>query len=267
MVHSYASTALQLILFLSASANGSLQRLSTPSSIQAMMTEVAISLQAARASGLSAALVEIPLPVTGGTELDDWPGGIRQKLATISPMLEETMRTLGFSSDDIKNREFLGECGEEDAVGLWRDETAGFQIVCFPTVETLPAIDRLISSNTMQRSADVPGPLLALVNQNFFSDAGAKAWLTRLDSAYHLESLNVKGVGGMSVRGLLFRQFPGEWAVARRLDEGGYEVLQREATRPDRRRIDAVFLEDSKMRDKDLSFVDRLKKQIPRFGD
>jgi hypothetical protein len=50
----------------------------------------------------------------GGTELDDWPGGIKQKYLTLYPMIIETMKELKFSPVEINKREYMGgEIGED----------------------------------------------------------------------------------------------------------------------------------------------------------
>jgi len=55
-------------------------------------------------------------------------------------MLAETMNALGFTSDEIRKREYVGEYGEDDAIGLWRDGNDNYCIICFPTPETIKEI-------------------------------------------------------------------------------------------------------------------------------
>ena len=93
----------------------------TPASVEAMMIELGVGMRAAREAGKNVMLAELPIPVTGGTELDDWPGGIPQKYSVLSPMLQVTMGFLNFTSSAIAERSYLGEGGEEDAVGVWSD--------------------------------------------------------------------------------------------------------------------------------------------------
>ena len=222
------------LLFISIATTVTSLNLRTPSSIQNMMIELADSMVSAKNSGIPIALAEIPLPVTGGTELDDWPGGIQQKYGTLSMMLLETMKLLDFNPMEMRRREFLGECGAEDSVGFWQDADKGFQICCFPTMETIPSILRLIESSRLKENGD----LILLINQNFFlnplSCRDSKKFVESLESIYHIENLNMKGPRGLSIRGLLYRRFPEPWMVARRLDSGEYEVIQTYPTRPTR---------------------------------
>jgi hypothetical protein len=123
-----------------------------------------------------------------------------------------------------------------------------------------------VESNSIKGEGD----LCVLLNQNFFLDPLSskddKAFLTSLESIYHIENLNMKGPAGLSIRGLLYRNYPGEWETGRRLDQGGgYEVIKTFSTKPCRKTLDDVFYRDSDVRDRNLSLLDRLKKQIPRF--
>ena len=117
----------------------------------------------------------------------------------------------------------VGDYGTEDWVGYW--ESPEYQLCCFPTIESIPAIKEIINSNIDLDN----GKLFVLINQNFFIDpltaATSKTFVNSLDTVYKLENINAKGVGGLSVRGLLYGKYPGDISIARRLDVGGYEVI------------------------------------------
>ena len=165
------------------------------------------------------------LLVTGGTELDDWPGGIKQKYSTLRPMLVESMKLLGFSKAVLESRKYLGDSyGEEDAVGFWSDN--GISICCFPTVETIPFLKEIkqniqfqtdttaeISDDSMNKSSSI----LVIVNQQFFldplSDTDSQSFLSDINYGYLLETLNMKGPGALPVRGLLSRDYPNPYKV------------------------------------------------------
>ena len=73
--------------------------LKRPESIQAMMAEAGRSVIAYAKEGgdeTKICSVEVPIPVTGGTELDDWPGGIRQKYSVLRSMTMEMMKVMNF---------------------------------------------------------------------------------------------------------------------------------------------------------------------------
>ncbi len=85
-----------------------------------------------------AILKQVPLPITGGTELDDWPGGIGQKYETLRSMLPPTLKALGFSAEEIAARQFMSL--DVDGIGIWRrtgDDGKLLSVVCFATPEVL----------------------------------------------------------------------------------------------------------------------------------
>lgn len=106
--------------------------LKTPVSMMAMMVEISEAAIAARSSGVGVGFVDFPVPVTGGTELDEWPGdapksstaiasltisrlagGIKQKYSVLRPILIELMKLLNFTSVEYSARNYLGgENGE-----------------------------------------------------------------------------------------------------------------------------------------------------------
>jgi hypothetical protein len=88
-----------------------------------------------------AILKQVPLPITGGTELDDWPGGIGQKYETLRSMLPPTLKALGFSAEEIAARQFMSL--DVDGIGIWRrtgDDGKLLSVVCFATPEVLGAL-------------------------------------------------------------------------------------------------------------------------------
>jgi hypothetical protein len=78
--------------------------------------------------------------------------------------------------------------------------------------------------------------------------------------AYLLQSLNMKGPGLLPVKGVMLRAYPGPFTAARKIDQGGREVIAKFETKPERKVLDDLFFKDSEVRDKDLSFFDRVKK-------
>ena len=194
------------------------ETISTPGSIADMMKDAGDGVLAACSSGVKMMAVEVPLPITGGTELDDWPGGIGQKYETLRPMLAETLRSLGFSAEQIASREFMSL--EDDAIGIWqRTEEDGSQlsVVVFATPEVLGGLQELAAKGT-----------LILVNHQFFLDQFSrketKDFIAGCEIIYLLQSLNMKGPGLLPVKGVLRRSYPGEFVVARRVDAGVFEV-------------------------------------------
>lgn len=44
-------------------------------------------------------------------------------------------------------------------------------------------------------------------------------------------------------------------------------LLDSYSTKPQRDELEKLYMDDSKVRDKNLSMLDRLKKQVPNFGN
>jgi hypothetical protein len=78
--------------------------------------------------------------------------------------------------------------------------------------------------------------------------------------AYLLQSLNMKGPGLLPIKGVLLRAYPGPFITARKIDQGGREIIGKFDKKPERKFLDDLFFQDSEVRDKDLSFFDRIKK-------
>jgi hypothetical protein len=56
------------------------QSVSVPSSPEAQVSQAVQAIQAAWRAGITRQRVELLLPLIGATDLDDWPGGIRQQV-------------------------------------------------------------------------------------------------------------------------------------------------------------------------------------------
>lgn len=235
-------------------------KIDTPQSIGAMMKAVGVSIASAyndmilNSNSNNVCLVDIPIPAVGSTELDEWPGGIRQKYSVLLPMITEMMTHLNFTADQRKQSNFLGIT--EDAIGIWENEK--YSIVSFASVDV---IDQILQMDRKK--------LVVLINQNFFLDPlssdKSKDFLSSATISYRLEKLNMRGPSGLSVRGILYREYPNDFLTARRLDNGYYTLLAASKTLPTNKELNRIFYDDSVVRDNGLSLLDRLKKSIPNF--
>jgi hypothetical protein len=70
--------------------------LPVPAKPDDQVTQAAAAITAAWAegSGLRRQRIELLLPLIGATDLDDWPGGIRQQFKAIQPMVEGILRSV-----------------------------------------------------------------------------------------------------------------------------------------------------------------------------
>ena len=117
--------------------------------------------------------------------------------------------------------------------------------------------------------------VIVLVNQQFFSgqnfneDTVSMEFInSKTEMVYQYEVQNQKGPGTppLPIRGLLYRKYPDDYIVTRKLDNGDQVILQQYKEKPPaREELERLFFDDSEERDKDLSLIDRLKKQIPKI--
>jgi hypothetical protein len=225
-------------------------QITVPQSIAEMMRDAGHSVSEGLSSDFKLMAVEVPLPITGGTELDDWPGGIGQKYMALRPMASEMMKAMNFSSDVISTKNFMGIV--DDAIGIWTSENVA--VVCFATPEVLGLL----------KSMREDGTSIVLLNHQFFLDSfsssESKQFIESATVVYQLQSLNMKGGGLLPIKGVLKRQYPAPFIAARKLDQGQYVELGRYDAKPARSDLDKLFLKDSEERDKSLSLWDRLKR-------
>ena len=235
------------------------QRLATPPTIEAMMTEIGrAAVEFSSTGSRKLGIIEFPLPATGATELDEWPGGIRQKGAVLSSILSPLFRELNFSSPTPTPRVL----DEDDCVAIWKNNNV--HICCFATPDYIDELQNILSS-------DSTAVLLLLLPQFFLdplSRESSKQFLASAEQVYLLEQLNMRGerlAGALPVRGLLYRAFPKLFQAGRRLDAGGYVTLASYSEKPSRGELEKLFLEDSKTRDGQLSMKEMLQKLVPRL--
>ena len=160
-------------------------QITVPQSIAEMMRDAGHSVSEGLSSDFKLMAVEVPLPITGGTELDDWPGGIGQKYMALRPMASEMMKAMNFSSDVISTKNFMGIV--DDAIGIWTSENVA--VVCFATPEVLGLL----------KSMREDGTSIVLLNHQFFLDSfsssESKQFIESATVVYQLQSLNMKGGG------------------------------------------------------------------------
>jgi len=93
-----------------------------------------------------------------------------------------------------------------------------------------------------------------------------KGWEPKLKHIQYFNSNAYFEVKTNKIIGILYRQYPFDFKAGRRLDEGGYVTIGTFDESPSRVALEQLFYEDSEIRDKDLSFTERLRRQIPNFG-
>jgi hypothetical protein len=121
------------------------------------------------------------------------------------------MQELSFSKEEIQCRNYIGESGVDDAVGIWQDN--GYTLICFPNLDSIRVIKDMqkLSGGT---------ELTVLINEQTFYDQNllvssqVKNYLDSAVTSYYLRSLNLRGPGALPVRGILYRKYPENFMVS-----------------------------------------------------
>lgn len=130
--------------------------------------------QAAWKDGISRQRIEIILPLIGATDLDDWPGGIRQQFKAAQPMVEDLltqMKNLPGLEGPLSGKII----DDADAVGAWTGDTLG--LVLFPTAETVGEL-RKIAEARKNGLVIIANPQWTTSGQ-VISDFGVLPWVRK----------------------------------------------------------------------------------------
>jgi hypothetical protein len=65
-----------------------------PEKAQEQCIQAAEAIKSAYRAGVKRQCVQLLLPLIGATDLDDWPGGIRQQFKACQPMVEQILRSV-----------------------------------------------------------------------------------------------------------------------------------------------------------------------------
>jgi hypothetical protein len=168
-----------------------------PRSPKEQVAQATEAVRRATADGKELVSIEFNLPLIGATDLDDWPGGVRQQYQAIAPMVGELLKNIGTDDKaDVRQRII------EDADAVVVLSTEGAQAMVFPTAETLPELKNIAGKGKKS------GPL-ALVNSqirtnndgsNLISDLGIGPWkkkneefLAQFEQVYWLSEQRIQG--------------------------------------------------------------------------
>lgn len=113
---------------------------SVPQGPEATIDQAVKAMLRAHRDGITRQQVQFLLPLIGATELDDWPGGIRQQFKAAAPMLEAMLLELK-KEQALAGKLTPSILDDGDAVGAWTSD--GMAAVLFPTAETLKQVRSL----------------------------------------------------------------------------------------------------------------------------
>ncbi|KAI3428320.1 hypothetical protein D9Q98_006700 [Chlorella vulgaris] len=191
-------------------------------------------------AGVRRQRVELLLPLVGATDLDDWPGGIRQQFKAAQPMVEELLRELK-KEPGLEGPLSARIIEDGDAVAAW--EGRSLAAVLFPTGETLKEVRKV---------ADARKDGLVLIinpqwnNGNVVSDLGFLPWQRKANEelvagfreAYILKQLRMNSD---DVR--LLYSFPSPWQInlSRPNDPTKSECVAQREQRPSYKELEALM--------------------------
>ena len=122
-------------------------------------------------AGVKRQRIELILPLIGATDIDDWPGGIRQQFKAAQPMVEDVLVQLK-ALPELQGPLDARIVDDADAVGAWQGEK--LSLVLFPTAETM---------GELRKIRDATKELVVIVNPqwndgsgNVVSDFGFLPW-------------------------------------------------------------------------------------------
>ena len=92
-----------------------------PSSSAEIVQQCYKAIKSAYSDGVTRQRVEIILPLIGATDIDDWPGGIRQQFKAAQPMVEDILVQLK-NLPGLEGPLSAKIIDDADAVGAWSGE-------------------------------------------------------------------------------------------------------------------------------------------------
>lgn len=142
-----------------------------PSSSAEIVQQCYKAIKSAYSDGVTRQRVEIILPLIGATDIDDWPGGIRQQFKAAQPMVEDILVQLK-NLPGLEGPLSAKIIDDADAVGAWSGENVS--LVLFPTAETI---------GDLRRITEATKKLQVIVNPqwntegNVINDFGVLPWV------------------------------------------------------------------------------------------
>lgn len=195
-----------------------------PATPDLQVSQAVTAIETAWQAGVKRQRLELLLPLIGATDLDDWPGGIRQQFKAAAPLVEGILKQLK-QKEGLTGPIDVEIWDQGDAVGAWfGDKLAA---VLFPTAETWDQLKKLA-----ERSP-TPPELLLIVNpqwelqgnlvNSFGFGARKESAMALIDSftpTYWLKQLRV---AGDDLR--VLRAYPGKWQVHVVRRDGSSQLL------------------------------------------
>mmetsp|Transcript_18207 Transcript_18207/g.23989 ORF Transcript_18207/g.23989 Transcript_18207/m.23989 type:complete len:320 (-) Transcript_18207:148-1107(-) len=181
-----------------------------PSSTDDQIFQASRCVARAFEDGKTRQLLQIQLPLIGATELDDWPGGIKQQYQACQPLVRSLLRKMADPED--KPKVLSQVIDDVDAVGVLQlqcnDAKDDKLAVIFPNTDNFQTVKKYADS-AGERLAMLVNPQWKTVGDfGFFGRRNAEDFLQDFEISYHLQSYLVNG---RSAR--LLRRYPDPWQL------------------------------------------------------
>ena len=155
------------------------------------------SCKAAWNDGIKRQRIELLLPLIGATDIDDWPGGIRQQFKAAQPLVEDLlvqMKTVQGLEGPLKARII----DDADAVGAWTGEKLA--LILFPTAETVGDVRKIAEGKQADGLTILANPQWTTEGQ-VISDFGVLPWVRQpalelvksFEDTYIVKQLRING--------------------------------------------------------------------------
>ncbi|CAL6438100.1 unnamed protein product [Bathycoccus prasinos] len=205
-----------------------------PKSTSQQVELAAKSVKKALESGKKNVEVTFDIPLIGATDLDDWPGGVRQQYQSMSPMVEALMKA-------VSGEKTVAKKVIDDADAVVKVTSGDDVCTTFPTAEVLSDLKQI--TKDAKRANMIINPQWVL-NGNILNDFGFGPWreknekfVKEFEIAYFLKEQRIQGE---TFR--LQKVFGGPWQVfVLNQQTGQVEPLPPFEERPSYRELEALL--------------------------
>jgi hypothetical protein len=181
---------------------------SLPLNTKEQIEQAAGAIEAALRDGKTTQAIELNLPLIGATDLDDWPGGIRQQYGALAPMVSEVLRLINAGAEGTCQQRVIDDADAVAALTLGSDV-----VVSFPTAEVLDDL-RAIENKNGFRLKIIANPQWntkgAIIGDFGFGPwkRRAEEFVGKFEQTYYLKEQRIQGE---IVRTL--KVYPNKWQV------------------------------------------------------
>lgn len=180
---------------------------SLPKDTTEQIEQCAGAIQSALGDGVNTQSIELNLPLIGATDLDDWPGGIRQQYKALAPMVGDVLKLLNKETQEVCQQRVMDDADAVAAITLESDI-----VVSFPTAEVL---DELRSIEKSDRRVKIIANPQWNTQGAIIGDFGFGPWkkraeefVAKFEQVYYLKEQRIQGE---IVRTL--KVYPNDWQV------------------------------------------------------